>query len=177
MTTFLADMKLKGYTQDDVFAILLESGKDKKRREMRLNVTETVDAQRLKEIENLALRVEMAAWRRRNGFDHAEPLIRDGLPLTPEEFTAYMWDEVQELEDAILLTASKRRRKRMRRFVRELEQGRVIMELTDAERDSIKLYLKERAYGASQVTASSACTVKHCTSNSPNPETEPDACV
>ena len=123
MTTFLEDMELKGYNQDQEFEILLESDKDKKRREMRLNVTKTVNAHRLKEMENLALRVEVTAWRRKNGFDRAEPLLRDGLPLSPEEFTTYFRDEVQELEDAIFLSTSERGRKRMQRFMREMKRG------------------------------------------------------
>ena len=71
-------------------------------------VTETVNAHRLKKMENLVVKVEVAAWRRRNGFDRAEPWLRDGLPLSPEEFTTYLKDEVQELEDAIFLSASEK---------------------------------------------------------------------
>ena len=90
MATFLNDMVKKGYNQDEVFAILLESDKDKKRRERLLKVTETVNAHRLKEMEYLAVKVEVAAWRRKNGFDRAEPLVPGVLPLSLEEFTAYL---------------------------------------------------------------------------------------
>ena len=81
-------MVKKGYTQDQVFAILLESNKDKKRRATWLSVTKTVHAHRLKEMENLALKVEMAVFRRKKCFDRDETLVYDGIPLPYEEFTA-----------------------------------------------------------------------------------------
>ena len=109
MPSFIDDMELKGYKEDEVFAILLESDKDRKRREMRMKVTETVNSHRLKEMESLAVKVEVAAWRRMNGFDRAEPWLRDGLSLFPEEFTTYSLDEVQELRDSTFLSASERR--------------------------------------------------------------------
>ena len=49
--TFLTDMMKKGYTQDDVLAVLFESEEDRKRRRMQAIVTETVDAHRLKKLE------------------------------------------------------------------------------------------------------------------------------
>ena len=44
--TFLTDMMEKGYTQDEVLAVLFESEQDRKRRRMQAIVTETVDAPR-----------------------------------------------------------------------------------------------------------------------------------
>jgi hypothetical protein len=94
-------MVQKGYSAKEIADVLGESDKERKRREMRMKVTETVNAHRLKEMENRALRVEMAARRRKNGFDRVEPPLRDGIPLSTEEFTTYLRDEVQEQEDAI----------------------------------------------------------------------------
>ena len=51
MATFLADMIKKGYTQDEVFAIIFESEQEKKRIRMQAVVTETVNAHRLKKDE------------------------------------------------------------------------------------------------------------------------------
>ena len=107
MTTFLQDMALKGYKQDAVHAILYESDKDRKRREMQMNVTETVNAHRLEEMKSVIMKVELAAWRRMNGFDRDEVLARDGRPLSPEERTTYLKDEVEELKDAIFLSERK----------------------------------------------------------------------
>ena len=41
MTTFLTDMMKKEYTQEEVFAVLFESEREKKRREMLAIVTKT----------------------------------------------------------------------------------------------------------------------------------------
>ena len=50
MATFLADMIKKGYTQDEVFAVLFESEQERKRRRMQAIVYETVNAHRLKKM-------------------------------------------------------------------------------------------------------------------------------
>ena len=53
MATFLTDMMKKGYTQDEVFAVVFESEREKKRRRMQAIVTETVDAHRLRKMRDL----------------------------------------------------------------------------------------------------------------------------
>ena len=50
MATFLTDMMKKGYTEDEVFAVVFESERKKKRREMLAIVTKTVDAHRLEKM-------------------------------------------------------------------------------------------------------------------------------
>ena len=50
IVTFLTDMTKKGYTQDEVLAVLFESEQDRKRRRMQAIVTETADAHRLEKI-------------------------------------------------------------------------------------------------------------------------------
>ena len=50
MATFLTDMIQKGCTQDEVFTVLFKSEQEKKRREMLVRVTKTVDAHRLKKM-------------------------------------------------------------------------------------------------------------------------------
>ena len=47
IATFLTSMMEKGYTQHKVFAVVFESEREKKRREMLAIVTKTVDAHRL----------------------------------------------------------------------------------------------------------------------------------
>ena len=67
--TFLTDMMEKWYTQEEVFAVLFESEKDKKRRRMQAIVTETVDAHRLQNIRDLLIFERLATFRRINDFD------------------------------------------------------------------------------------------------------------
>ena len=69
MSTFLADTIQKGYTEDEVFGVLFESERERKRREMLTRVTKTGDAHRLKQMREFLVYEELAIWRRENGFD------------------------------------------------------------------------------------------------------------
>ena len=51
--TFITDVMKKGYTEEEILAVLVESEKDRKRRWMLAIVTETVDAHRLQKMRNL----------------------------------------------------------------------------------------------------------------------------
>ena len=53
MATFLTDMMKKGYTQDEVLAVVFESKQDRKRRRMQAIVPETVDSHRLRKMRDL----------------------------------------------------------------------------------------------------------------------------
>ena len=91
--TFLTDVIKKGYTEEEILAVLVESEKDRKRRRMLAIVTETVDAYRLQKM-RVPTFEKLAAWRRMNGFDR----VADGednwfhghrsLPSTPKEYAA-----------------------------------------------------------------------------------------
>ena len=88
--TFLTDTMEKGYTEEEIFAVLFESEKVKKRRRMQAIVTEPVDAHRLRKMRDLLKFEKLATWRRMNGFDR----VVDGednwfhdhrsLPPTPQ---------------------------------------------------------------------------------------------
>ena len=68
MSTFLADMIQKGYTEDEVFGVLFGSERERKRREMLTRVTKTVAAHRIKQMREFLMFEELAIWRRENGF-------------------------------------------------------------------------------------------------------------
>ena len=109
--TFLTDMMERGYTQEEIFAILFESEQDRKRRRMQAIVTETVDAHRLRKMKDLLAFEKLATWRRMNGFDR----VVDGegnwfhghrpLPPTPQELCASLKSELQELKNEISMPA------------------------------------------------------------------------
>ena len=109
MATFLADMIKKGYTQDEVLAVLFESEQERKRRWMQAIVTETVNAHRLKNIKEFLAYEKLAIWRRVNGFDRIAAddnrWASRPLYLTPEQFTQSLWSEVNALKDAISMPA------------------------------------------------------------------------
>ena len=110
--TFLTDMMEKGYSQEEIFTVLFESGKDKKRRQMLAIVTKTVDAHRLRKMRDLLAFEKLATFRRMNGFDR----VMDGeynwfhtrsLPPTPQQFSTTLRSELQKLKDAISMPRQK----------------------------------------------------------------------
>ena len=108
---FLTDVMKKGYSEEEILAVLVESEQDRKSRRVLAKVTETVEAHRLQQMKGLLTLEKLATWRRMNGFDR----VVDGednwfhgprlLPPTPEEFTESLWCEVNALNDAISMPA------------------------------------------------------------------------
>ena len=66
--TFLTDTMKKGYTQEEIFAVLFESEQDRNRRRMQAIVTETVDAHRLRKMRDILALEKLATWRKIIGF-------------------------------------------------------------------------------------------------------------
>ena len=96
----------KGYTQDEIFAVIFKSERERKRRRMQAIVTETVNAHRLKNMKEFLAYEKLATWRRMNGFDRIaaddNQWASRPLPLTPEQFTQNLWFKVNALKDTIL---------------------------------------------------------------------------
>ena len=61
--TFQNDVVKMGYSEDEIFAVLNESGQARKRRQMLAKVTETVAAYRLREMKDLQARAKLVTWR------------------------------------------------------------------------------------------------------------------
>ena len=123
-------MMEKGYTQEEIFAILIESEQDRKRRRMQAIVKETVDAHRLQKMKDLLAFEKLAIWRRMNTFDR----VVDGednwfharsLPPTPQEFSASPRSDLQELKNAISMPAETRPWQKTIDFVNAPKQGKV----------------------------------------------------
>ena len=168
-------MMEKGYTQEEMFAVLFESEKDKKRRRMQAIVTETVDAHRLRKMRNLLAFEKLATWRRMNGFDR----VVDGednrfharsLPPTPQEFSASLRSELQKLEDAISMP-----RQKVSNLINEIEEGKV----GDEEFAVLKWLVEKQSCETvqAQVTLPPMDTVQHCSPCPLDPEPSPDVCV
>ena len=109
-----------------IVAVLVESEQDRKRRRMLTVVTETVDAHRLQKRRDLLASEKLAIWRRINGFDRAVDgednwfHVPRSLPLTPQEFNASLWSDLQELKDEISMP-----RQKVSNRIDEIEQGKV----------------------------------------------------
>ena len=112
--------------EKEIVAVLVESEQDRKRRRMLTVVTETVDAHRLQKMRDLLASEKLATWRRMNGFDRAVDgkdnwfHVPRSLPLTPQEFNASLWSDLQELKDEISMP-----RQKVSNRIDEIEQGKV----------------------------------------------------
>ena len=157
MATFLTDTMGKGYTQDEVLAVLFESEREKKRREMLARVTKTVDAHRLRKMRDLLAFEKLATWRRMNGFDR----VVDGdnewrsLPPTPQEFCASLRSDLQKLKDTISMPAENtvtRPWQKTMDFVDGLRSDSLDELLANFEFARVKEYVEKRSREAAQVT-------------------------
>ena len=167
----------KRYAEEEILAVLLESEKDRKRRRILTIVTETVDAHRLQKMRDLLAFEKLAAWRRMNGFDrvaNGEDNLSHGLPPTPEEFTASLRSDLQELKNVILMPAETRPWQKTMDFVDGLKE-----KLPDEELAVIKRYVEKRSREAAQaqVTVTPVDTVQHCSPCPLNPDMPSDVCI
>ena len=155
MATFLTDMIEKGYTQDEVFAVLFESEREKKRREMLARVTKTVDAYRLEKMRELLAFEKLAIFRKIYGFDRYVDRVYDwrSLPPTPQEYNASLRHELQKLKDAI--------------------------SMPNEEFARLKRLVEKRSHEAAQVqvTVTPVDTVQHCSPCLLDPEPSSSVCV
>ena len=105
--TFLTDVMKKGYSEEEILAVLVESEQDRSSRRVLAKVTETVEPHRLQQMKELLTLTKLVTWRRMDGFDR----VADGedkwfhgprsLPPTPEELVADLWCEVNALKNTI----------------------------------------------------------------------------
>ena len=170
-------MKMR-YSEDEIFVVLHESGRDRKRRQVLAKVNETVAAHRLQQMKDFQALEKVATWRRKNGFDR----VVDGednwfhglrlLPPTPEKFAARLWSEVNALKDAFSMPARTRPWQKTMKFVDGL-QGK----LPDEELAMIKRYLDKRSREAALVTVTPVDTVQYCSPRRQNPAPSPDVCL
>ena len=153
MDTFLTDLMKKGYTQDNIYAVIFESERERKCRRMQAIVIETVAAHRLKNMREFLAYQQLATWRRMNGFDRVEGEEscfhgHRSLPPTPQEYYAGLWSEVNSLKEAISMPAEDTvTRPRQKDSLDEL--------LANFEFARIKEYVEKRSRGeAAQVQVS-----------------------
>ena len=187
MATFLTDLMKKGYTQDEIIAVIFESEREKERRRMQAIVTETVNAHYLEKIRQFLAYEKLAAWRRMNGFDRvveSEEIWFDGhrsLSPSPEQYIASLRFELQKLKDAISMPAENtvtRPRQKTIDVVDGLRNDSLDEMLANFEFARIKEYVEKRSrdQAQAQVTVTPVDTVQHCSPCSPNPDMLSDVC-
>ena len=172
MATFLSDMMKKGYTQDEVLAVVFESEREKKRREMLATVTKTVDAQCLEKMRELLASKKLAIFRRMNGFDRDVDRVYDwrSLPPTPQEFYASLRSDLQKLKDAISMPAENTSTRPWQKTIDFLDglKGKLTDEELAVIKDHVEKWSREAAQA--QVTVTPDDTVQHCRPCPPNPD-------
>ena len=173
----------KGYTQDEIFAVIVELERERKRRRILAIVTKTVDALRFKKMREFLPYQELATWRRMNGFDRVvegkESCFHGhrSLPPTPHKYHASLRHELQKLKNAISMPNEefvKRPVEKRGREEEELQQK--TMDVVDGRRSDsldellanfefarIKEYVEKRSREAPQVqvTVTQVNTVQH----------------
>ena len=173
--TFLTDVLKKGYTEEEILAVLVESEKDRKRRRMLAIVTKTVYSHCLQKMRDLLTFEKLATWRRMNGFDRVasgeENWVHGprSLPSTPEEYTASLRSDLQELKDAIWMP-----RQKVSNLINAVEQGKVSYEEFATLKRLVEKQSREAAQA--QVTVTPVDTVQYCSPSPQTPEPSPDVC-
>ena len=157
---------------EEISAVLTESRQARKHLRKLGKVTETVAAYRLKEMRNLQAVEKLATWRRAHGYDRIadddNQWASRPLPLTPEQFTASLWSELNALKDAISIP-----RQKVRNLYSEVEQGKV----SDEEFAMIKRIVERRCRDAAHATVATADTAQYRSPRSPTLEISSDVCA
>ena len=144
-------VKMK-YTEDEVSAMIAESREACKRLRKLDVIRKTVATHRFKEMRHLRAVKKLTTWRRTYGFDRLEEdddhWVHGPLPPTPEQTTASIWSDLNELKDAISISGKERSRKRVNIFNNELDKGTA--SFTDEEFAMLKRMVGEARprYGA-----------------------------
>ena len=93
-------------------------------------------------------------------------------PLSPQELTASLWSDLQELKDAISISGRARPWQKAKELLDGLEGN-----FPDEELAAIKWYVERRSRKAAQVNVTLVSKVQHCIPRSLTPEIPPDLCV
>ena len=183
MDTFLTDLMKKGYTQDEIFAVIFESERERKCRRMEAIVIETVAAHRLKNMREFLAYQELATWRRMNGFDRGVEgeescfNAHRSLPPTRQEYYAGLWSEVNALKAAIPMPAKDTMSRPWQKTIDFVDglKGK----FPEEELAVIKEYVEKRRREAVkvQVTVTQVGTVQHSSPYPLDPEPSPDVYV
>ena len=127
---------------------------------------------RLQQLQHFQAVEQLATWRKTYGYDREDSWMHGTLPLSPQEFTASLWFDLQELNDAISMSGRARPWQKTREFLDGLKG-----DLPDEELAAIKRYVEKQSREAAQVTVTPVSTAQHCIPHSLNPEIPSDVCM
>ena len=164
------------YSDEKISAVLAESEQGRKRLRKLGEVMETVAAYRLKELQHFQAMEKRTTWKKTYGYDRDDSWMHGTRPSAPEEFSPSLWEEVNALKEATSISTRDRSRQRAKRFIKELKQGTVSMNFTDAELAMFKRFVEERDRDTAQVTAAPADTAQYRSPRSLTFEIPSDVC-
>ena len=95
---------MRKYSDDERKEMLEESREVYKHSRILGRVTGIVADHCLQELQYFQAREQLATWRRNHGYDHHDSWMHGTLPLSPQDFTASLWSDLQELKDAISMS-------------------------------------------------------------------------
>ncbi|CAM9600192.1 unnamed protein product, partial [Ascophyllum nodosum] len=117
---------IRKYSDEELTTILDEAGEASKHARKLGSVMGIVAAHRIKQMKEFLMYEELAMWRRENGFDRVADDEENwfgghsSLPLTPDQYTASLWSEVDALKDAISMP-----RQKVSKLINAIEQGKL----------------------------------------------------
>ena len=159
--TFPTGFDFRKYSDEELTTMLAEAGEASKHARKLGRVMGVVAAHRIKDVKEFLAYQQLATWRRENGFDRVEAVVRRSLPPTPEQYYAGLWLEVNALKDAISMPLQ------LLQLINAIEQDT----LSDEEYATLKRCMEKRVRETAQVTAVTRDhTVQHCSPCSPNPD-------
>ena len=111
------------YAEEEISPVLGASEQERKRLRKLGKVMVTVAAYRLKELQHFQVMEQLATWRRTHGYDRNDSWMHDTRPLLPQEFTASLWSDFQELKDASSMSGRARPWRKAKELLDGLEKG------------------------------------------------------
>ena len=147
--------EMRKYSDDELKKMLEESREASKHSRKLGRVMGIVADRRLQQLQHFQAMKQLATWRRTHGYDRDESWMHDTLLLSPQEFTASVWSDLQELKDAISMSGKARPWQKTREFVDERQ-----VDLPGKERAAIKRYAESRNREAAQVTVTPVSTAQ-----------------
>ena len=150
--------EMRKYSDDELKEMLEESREASKHSRKSGRVMEIVVDHRLQQLQHFRAMEQLATWRRTHGYDRDDRWMHGTFLLSPQEFTASLWSNLQELKDAISMSGRARPWQKTRKFLDGLKG-----DLPDEEVAAIKRYVERRSRKAAQVTVTPVSTVQHST--------------
>ena len=171
---FMTPGEIRRCSSEELTKMLAETEKEYKYWRKLARVRDAVSAHRLEQMRDLLAREQLKTWRSKNGLDRDDSWIYGARPLSPQEFTAKLWAEVNELKAAISMPVrgGPLWQEYKRNIIRKIERD----EVSDEDFAVIKRLVETRDRDAARVTVTQVSTVQHCSPIPQTPEPPSDVC-